>query len=628
MKVAAIDPILDPEHPHDHVFYGNTGVDADSTYGSLVINKDTTCHRTYATSSYWNPVVKDGTTEVNHPSSISVYYVGRGDQTKVQPIPDGLQLIGRDENGKVDYRCGQDPPESSPPYGCTAENFRIRVHFPECWDRSSLNPDSLVRMSGGACPSSHPYQIPTIRMSVHYENVGGVLEGPLQVSAGGGEFLGADFFHADVFAAPQEPAFRDTIKKCVNNVADDAVPPTVCRPDLRPDTTLDPSGPSGTVASGSGTFTFSSPESDAAFECRVYQAGTTPGSFGTCSGNGTHDVSGLANGTYTFGVRAVEPFSVPSSYQWDLTPASRTWTVDITAPLVGGVSPADAATGVSLTANAEVTFSEEMVPSTLTTGTFTLTEQVSTTPVAAHVIYVDNKATLNPDSDLQANTTYTATIKGGSSGVKDLAGNAPAQDYTWTFTTASPPTPSCTITGTANAETISGTSSDDVICAGGGNDIVKGLGGNDTLKGEADNDTLLGGVGNDTLDGGLGTDTASYSASLTAVIASLATNYATGEGSDTFLGIENLLGSSKADTLTGSGTNNKLTGGGGNDTEHGGPGNDTVIGSGGADTLKGEDGADTVNSKDGVSGNDSLDGGAGTDTKVTDTTEKSIDGFP
>jgi hypothetical protein len=172
------------------------------------------------------------------------------------------------------------------------------------------------------------------------------------------------------------------------------------------------------------------------------------------------------------------------------------------------------------------------------------------------------------------------------------------------------PPSSCTILGTANAETISGTSADDVICAGGGNDTVKGLGGNDTL------------------DGGTGTDTASYSASLTAVNASLATNSSTGEGSDTFSGVENLLGSSKADTLTRSATNNKLTGGGGPDTEQGGLGNDTVVGSGGADTLKGEGGDDAVNSKDGVNGNDTLDGGLGTDTKVTDTTEKSIVNFP
>jgi hypothetical protein len=85
------------------------------------------------------------------------------------------------------------------------------------------------------------------------------------------------------------------------------------------------------VTCGSGTFTFSSPEPDARFECRVYEAGTTPGSFGTCSGERTHDVSGFGNGTYTFEDRAVEPFSQPFSAQKDQTPASRTWTVDSAA---------------------------------------------------------------------------------------------------------------------------------------------------------------------------------------------------------------------------------------------------------------------------------------------------------
>jgi glucose/arabinose dehydrogenase/PKD repeat protein len=232
-----------------------------------------------------------------------------------------------------------------------------------------------------------------------------------------------------------------------------------------------------------------------------------------------------------------------------------------------------------------------------------------------------------PSPQTLAGTTYEfASWSDGGAQSHDLSTGAQAGTYTATYRSAG--FPSCTKTGTANAETISGTSGDDVICAGGGNDTVDGLGGNDTLRGEAGNDTLLGGVGDDTLDGGFGTDTASYSASLTAVIASLATNSSTGEGSDTFLGVENLRGSSKADTLTGSTANNRLTGGAGPDTEHGGLGNDTVIGSGGADTLKGEDGDDTVNSQDSVSGNDSLDGGAGTDTKVTDATEKSIVGFP
>jgi len=122
-------------------------------------------------------------------------------------------------------------------------------------------------------------------------------------------------------------------------------------------------------------------------------------------------------------------------------PADKVWafsTVDTIAPTVGSVSPGDAAAGVALSTNVEATFSEAMNSSTLTTNTFMLKEQNSTTPVEANVSYnsTTKKATLDPSSDLSWNTTYTATIMGGSGGAKDLAGNALEQNYSWTFTTA------------------------------------------------------------------------------------------------------------------------------------------------------------------------------------------------
>jgi Ca2+-binding RTX toxin-like protein len=201
----------------------------------------------------------------------------------------------------------------------------------------------------------------------------------------------------------------------------------------------------------------------------------------------------------------------------------------------------------------------------------------------------------------------------------DAAGNSDATpaSRTWTVDTTAPVV--CTITGTANAETISGTSGDDVICGGNGGDTIMGGGGNDILRGEGGADKLYGEAGDDTFDGGLGTDAANFSSSLAAITASLTTNTATGEGSDTLTAIENLVGSSKNDTLTGSEGNNFINGGGLGDS---------VTGMGGADTLNGAGGPDSVNSQDGVNGNDSLDGGAGTDTAVTDATEQSIVNFP
>ncbi len=109
---------------------------------------------------------------------------------------------------------------------------------------------------------------------------------------------------------------------------------------------------------------------------------------------------------------------------------------DTTAPTVTATSPDAGATGIAATANVTGTFSEAMTASTITPSTFTLTAQGSTTAVGAAVTYSGNVATLNPTSDLAAGTTYTATIKGGSTGVKDASGNALASDRTWTFTTA------------------------------------------------------------------------------------------------------------------------------------------------------------------------------------------------
>jgi hypothetical protein len=80
------------------------------------------------------------------------------------------------------------------------------------------------------------------------------------------------------------------------------------------------------------------------------------------------------------------------------------------------------------------TFSEAMGPLTITNLTFTVAGVSGTVTYNA----ITKIATFTPASNLAANTTYTATI---TTGAKDLAGNALASDYVWSFTTA---TTSCT----------------------------------------------------------------------------------------------------------------------------------------------------------------------------------------
>ncbi len=236
------------------------------------------------------------------------------------------------------------------------------------------------------------------------------------------------------------------------------------------------------------------------------------------------------------------------------------------------------------------------------------------TPFSRTVIVGSANSISAPTPQTWAGTVYGfASWSDGGAQTHNVIATEPST-YTATYRATG-----CTITGTSANETLTGTSGSDVICAGPGSDTIKGLEGNDTLKGEGGADKLYGGTGDDHLDGGLGTDTANFAGSAAPISASLTDGTASGEGSDTFLTIEKLIGSNLADTLRGSATN---------DTLNGASGADNIVGLGGADTLKGAGGGDTIDSKDGVNGNDSLDGGAGTDTKVTDATEKSIVGFP
>lgn len=132
-------------------------------------------------------------------------------------------------------------------------------------------------------------------------------------------------------------------------------------------------------------------------------------------------------------------------------------------------------------------------------------------------------------------------------------------------------------------------SSDDVVTAGAGRDILHGEAGADTLNGGTGNDILDGGLGADILDGGIGSDTATYQNAGSAVTAALDTTLGVvnaGEAAgDTYVSIENLVGSDYDDVLVGDNQSNQI---------YGRAGNDKLVGGDGADRLDGGDGNDTA----------------------------------
>lgn len=200
-----------------------------------------------------------------------------------------------------------------------------------------------------------------------------------------------------------------------------------------------------------------------------------------------------------------------------------------------------------------------------------------------------------------------------------------------------------------DTDTISGfstiymTGSDDTFTESTAADTVFGLGGNDTFK------MVAGDSSNDMFDGGSGINTVDYTNASNAIDVNLATQTATGNGTDTLVNIQNVVGTAFDDTIRGSTAANTLDGGSGtntlsydytntsvvanlsvvsggyatvtigSDTDKvknfqivtGGGGNDSFTGNGTGNTFNGGAGNDTFFTS---AGNDTFNGGADIDT--------------
>lgn len=189
-------------------------------------------------------------------------------------------------------------------------------------------------------------------------------------------------------------------------------------------------GPGTTLVSGSVSYSFRT----AIFTPTVVLATST-----TYTATITMAATDLA-GNALAGNQA--PLPAPSDY---------VWTFRTGAPVVAGnisVTSTDPSAGsitvcpdATINATFNVPSSLRMDPLTVNAATFTVTGPSPTfTPVIASSVILDpgtgRIATFKPASNLTVGVTYTATIKSGPSGVKDLAipANTMLNDFTWTFT--------------------------------------------------------------------------------------------------------------------------------------------------------------------------------------------------
>jgi hypothetical protein len=150
------------------------------------------------------------------------------------------------------------------------------------------------------------------------------------------------------------------------------------------------------------------------------------------------DAEDGGNGVYRYGASGSFPDSTwrSENYWVDVLLETGPVAPDTTPPTVAEVTPARGATGIATGVNATARFSEPMTPSTVTASTVTMRD-ASGTAVPGSVSYdaASQTATFDPTAALTGSATYTVTVKGGTAGVKDAAGNPLATDDAWTFMT-------------------------------------------------------------------------------------------------------------------------------------------------------------------------------------------------
>lgn len=218
------DPIVYPGEPgasHMHVFFGNTGADADSTLQSLLLD-GTTCEQALDTASYWAPALYHDDVMLIPEKSVAYYRAGLDvDPTKVVAFPAGMAMIAGEPmavepqpTSVVAWSCGNGAMRWETPPSCpSGRGLRLDVTFPDCWDGEHLDvPGHREHMrysSTGECPSTHPVHVPQLIFSVAYSFSGDPTGLKL---ASGGVLSG----HADFVNSWDQDKLEDEVTFCLH----------------------------------------------------------------------------------------------------------------------------------------------------------------------------------------------------------------------------------------------------------------------------------------------------------------------------------------------------------------------------------------------------------------------------
>jgi hypothetical protein len=207
--VGTYDPIVakgSTSTDHYHVFFGNTGINPNSTPSTLQAAGigATTCTTSTDTAAYWAPQLElePGLTQTYSPSNYACFTLSNGNEacsytgirayyslanasrSAITNIPFGMEVIGGSSiatgpGNHVSYACGGSTTFETYPYDCSPyldptpgafqDGVVIRVDMPRCWNGAdpTQRANFSYPSSGITCPSGFPKLLPLVNLRFH-----------------------------------------------------------------------------------------------------------------------------------------------------------------------------------------------------------------------------------------------------------------------------------------------------------------------------------------------------------------------------------------------------------------------------------------------------------------------------
>lgn len=233
VKVGTFDPIVMPGMQmfgHEHVFYGNTTTDENSTPTSLV-GQPTHCDEPGDAAAYWVPSVYING-ELTPANNTDFYYTQRAasfDTRKMHVWPAGLEIIAGNKNATgpqgdepVYWGCGNgsifDKVDFVPSCPTNTRGLQVHVIFPDCWDGVHLDSaDHQSHMSYSEkgsddfyhCDAAHPVELPTLILRFSWD---GMYPYASSVTFSNGQWYQ---FHADFMNGWDQSRLKFLFDHCI-----------------------------------------------------------------------------------------------------------------------------------------------------------------------------------------------------------------------------------------------------------------------------------------------------------------------------------------------------------------------------------------------------------------------------